>query len=199
MMHIGEDKRAIRLARENLLAFPEDVDAIITNAAGCGSGMKEYGLLFRGLVEEPRAEQFARKVKDISEFLDELGFVPPKALPQPMRVVYQDACHLLHAQGVRSAPRNLLAAIQNLTLLELGDGGLCCGSAGTYNIEQPEIAQQLGQRKVAAILATGAEAIVSGNIGCLTQIQTHLAQKGLSLPTYHTVKLLDLAYRPSGW
>lgn len=198
MMHIGEDERALRLARENLLAFPEDVDAIITNAAGCGSGMKEYGLLFKGLVEEARAEQFAHKVKDVTEFLDELGLVAPQALPQPMRVVYQDACHLLHAQGIRNAPRNLLTSIENLTLLELGDGGLCCGSAGTYNIEQPEIAQQLGQRKVEAILATGAEAIVSGNIGCLTQIQTHLAQKGVSLPAYHTIKLLDLAYRPRG-
>lgn len=196
MMHIGEEERAKKLARQNLQVFRlDEVDAIITNAAGCGSGMKEYGLLFKGLPEETVAEQFAHKVRDISVFLDQLGFKAPGALPEPLTVAYQDACHLLHAQGIRSAPRNLLASIPNLTLLELGDGGLCCGSAGTYNIEHPDIAHQLGQRKVQHILNTGAQAVVSGNIGCLTQIQTHLAERGVVLPLYHTVKLLDWAYR----
>ncbi|HRV92479.1 MAG TPA: glycolate oxidase subunit GlcF [Anaerolineae bacterium] len=196
MMHIGEEERAKKLARQNLQAFrPNEVDAIITNAAGCGSGMKEYGLLFKGLPEESEAEEFAHKVQDITVFLDKLGFKPPAALPEPLTVAYQDACHLLHAQGIRNPPRNLLASIPNLTLLEVGDGGLCCGSAGTYNIEQPEIAHQLGQRKVQHILNTGAQAVVSGNIGCLTQIQTHLTERGISLPLFHTVKLLDWAYR----
>ncbi|MCB0211641.1 MAG: glycolate oxidase subunit GlcF [Anaerolineae bacterium] len=196
MMHIGEEERAKKLARQNLQVFkPDEVDAIITNAAGCGSGMKEYSLLFKGLPEEADAEMFAGKVQDISVFLDALGFNPPAELREPLTVAYQDACHLLHAQGIRNAPRNLLSSIPGLTLLELCDGGLCCGSAGTYNIEQPEIAHQLGQRKVQHILNTGAQAVVSGNIGCLTQIQTHLAQRGVTLPLYHTVELLDWAYR----
>ncbi len=104
----------------------------------------------------------------------------------------------MHAQGVRDAPRNLLAQVPNLTLLELADGGLCCGSAGTYNLEHPDIAAQLGQRKVEHILATGAEAVISGNIGCLTQIQMHLAEKGRTMPLWHTIKLLDLAYQGGG-
>lgn len=195
LIHVGEDERARQLAGQNLQVFPTDVDAVITNAAGCGSGMKEYGLLFKGTPQEGRAGEFAGNVKDVSTFLDELGFLPPKALQKPLSVAYQDACHLLHAQGVHSAPRNLLSSIPNLTLLELGDGGLCCGSAGTYNIEQPEIAHQLGQRKVERILGTGAQAVASGNIGCLTQIQTHLELKGPSLPLYHTVELLDWAYQ----
>jgi glycolate oxidase iron-sulfur subunit len=195
LMHIGEDDQALKLAAQNLRVFPADVDAIITTTAGCGSGMHEYGFLFKGQPEAVQAEQFAHKVKDIAVFLDELGLQPPAGLPEPLTVVYQDACHLLHAQGVRDAPRNVLSNVPNVTLLELNDGGLCCGSAGTYNIEQPEIARQLGQRKVEQILQSGAEAVVSGNIGCLTQIQTHLAEKGRHLPVFHTVKLLDIAYQ----
>ena len=195
LMHIGEDEQAQHLAAQNLSVFPDDVDAIITNAAGCGSGMKEYGLLFQGQPEEAQATQFAAKVQDISLFLDELGLKPPPALAHPLKVAYHDACHLLHAQGVHDAPRNLLAAIPNVTRLELNDDGLCCGSAGTYNLEQPQIANELGRRKVDCILSTGAEAVVSGNIGCLTQIQTHLALQSKPLQLYHTVQLLDLAYQ----
>lgn len=194
LMHIGEDQQAQKFSRQNLRVFPEDVDAIITNAAGCGSGMHEYGLLFKGLAEETEAEKFAHKVKDISTFLAELGFHPPEG-PQPARrVAYHDACHLAHAQGVIDAPRQLLNSVPNLTLLELNDGGLCCGSAGTYNIEQPEIAQSLGQMKAQRILDTGAECVVSGNIGCLTQIRTHLAEMGQELPIYHTVQVLAGGY-----
>jgi glycolate oxidase iron-sulfur subunit len=138
---------------------------------------------------------FAHRVKDITVFLEELGFQPPPALKKPLKVVYHDACHLLHAQGVRAAPRRLLSSIPNLTLFDLEDGGMCCGSAGTYNIEQPELAHELGQRKATHILNTGAEAVVSGNIGCLTQIQSHLALKERSLPLYHTVELLAWAYQ----
>jgi glycolate oxidase iron-sulfur subunit len=196
LMHIGEDAQALKLARQNLRAFnPAEVDAIITNAAGCGSGMKEYDLLFKGMAGEDQAIEFAHRVKDVALFLDELGFLPPAPLSKPLKVVYQDACHLLHAQGVRDAPRNLLRSITHLTVLDLDDGGMCCGSAGTYNLEQPEIAHELGQRKAARILETGAEAVVSGNIGCLTQIRTHLALKQRSLPLYHTIQLLDWAYQ----
>lgn len=194
LMHIGEDKKAQQLARANLRAFATDVDAIITNAAGCGSGMKEYGLLFAGLPEETAAHAYAHLVKDITVFLDELGITPPPGLKQPLRAVYQDACHLRHAQGVVDPPRRLLRAVPNLTLLELNDGGLCCGSAGTYNIEQPHIAAELGQMKAQRILATGAAAVISGNIGCLTQIQTHLARQQRPLPIYHTLQILDVAY-----
>lgn len=196
LMHIGADERAQQLARTNLEAFPQDVDAILTNAAGCGSGMKEYGLLFAGQPEEAAAHALAATVQDVTQFLDTLGLVgqPGPRLARPLIAVYQDACHLRHAQGVVDAPRRLLQAIGNLTLRELSDGGLCCGSAGTYNLEQPEIAQELGQRKAAGILATDAAAVISGNIGCLTQIQTHLAGKR-PLPLYHTLQLLDLAYQ----
>ena len=194
LMHIGEEEQALKLARQNFAAFPDDVDAIISNAAGCGSGMHEYGLLFRGQPEETKANAFAHKVKDITFFLDELGLRAPTGLKKPLKVVYQDACHLLHAQGIGAAPRRLLSAIPNLTLLELDDGGLCCGSAGTYNLEQPEIATQLGQRKVEHILQTGADMVVSGNIGCLTQIQTHLKAKNEKLTALHTIQLLDRAY-----
>ncbi len=195
LSHIGEDQQAQALARQNLRAFPEDVDAIITNAAGCGSGMREYGLLFTGQPEEARAKAFAGKVKDISQFLDELGLRRPTGAQPPRKIAYHDACHLAHAQGIVSAPRRLLLSIPNLVLFELNDGGLCCGSAGTYNLEQPEIARQLGQMKAQRVLDTGAEAVVSGNIGCLTQIKTHLTEQGHPLPIYHTVQILAQAYR----
>jgi glycolate oxidase iron-sulfur subunit len=195
LMHIGEGQRAEALARANLRAFPTDVEAIITNAAGCGSGMKEYGLLFAGQPEETAAQAYAGRVQDITVFLDELGMVPPSGLPQPLRAVYQDACHLRHAQGVIDPPRRLLAAVPDLTLLELNDGGLCCGSAGTYNLEQPQIAGQLGQMKAQRIQALEAEAVISGNIGCLIQIESHLARQERPLPGYHTLEILDAAYR----
>lgn len=187
LMHIGEAERAKSLARRNLRAFPSDVDVIITNAAGCGSGMHEYGLLFRGETEQEEAEHFAGKVMDVTRFLVELG-VRPYSPTQPARTVaYQDPCHLAHAQGITAAPRQLLSQIPNLRLVELGDGGLCCGSAGTYNLEQPEIASQLGQLKAQRIRASGATQLVTGNIGCLTQIKRYLDR---DFPCHHTIQLL---------
>lgn len=195
-IHSGEAEQARRLARHNLQVFPQDVDAIITNAAGCGSGMREYPLLFKGLPEEAQARAFAAKVCDVSEFLAELGLTQqPPALRRPLRLAYHDACHLAHAQGVRAAPRALLTAIPNLTLMEIPNGDLCCGSAGTYNLEHPEVARELGERKARNILDTGAEAIASGNIGCLTQLQAHLRSLGRPLPLYHTIQVLDRAYQ----
>lgn len=193
-MHIGEASQARDLARANLGAFPTDVDAIVTNAAGCGSGMHEYPALFKGLAEEGAAIAFAEKALDVSVFLSRLGLMEPPALAQPLRAAYHDACHLANAQGVRSEPRALLSAIPNLTLLEIPEGELCCGSAGTYNLEQPAIAGQLGERKAKNILATGAEAIVTGNIGCITQITAHLQRLGRPLPIWHMVEVLDRAY-----
>lgn len=196
MMHVGEDERAKSLARNNLNVFPEDVDAILTNAAGCGSGMHEYPLVFAGDSDAVRAEQFANKVQDISTFLADLGLRDIKGFDEPVTVAYQDACHLANAQGITSAPRQLLNAIPNLNLVELADT-LCCGSAGTYNLEQPEIAGELGQRKAQTIIDSGAEVLVSGNIGCITQIQTHLAQRGHTIDVMHTIELLDRGYANS--
>ncbi|MCL4831492.1 MAG: 4Fe-4S dicluster domain-containing protein [Caldilineaceae bacterium] len=194
-MHNGEAGQARSLARRNLGSFDlGDVDAIVTNAAGCGSGMHEYPLLFAGSGEEKRAEAFAAKAQDISVFLDRLGIESPPSLDTPLKVAYHDACHLAHAQGVRDAPRRLLAAIPNVTLVSIAEGEICCGSAGTYNIEQPELAQSLGRRKAGHVAATGADLLVTGNIGCMTQIGNHLGQQGNPLPVLHTIQLLDQAY-----
>ncbi len=194
LMHIGEDAHAQKLARHNLTVFPEDVDAIITNAAGCGSGMKEYNVLFANQSEADRANAFSKRVEDVTVFLAKLGLVAPAGLPRPLRAVYQDACHLRHAQGIVNEPRALLTAVANLTLVELSDDGLCCGSAGTYNLDQPAIAARLGRRKADLIQQTGAELLISGNIGCLTQLQAHLPA---GFPTLHTMQILAQAYSQS--
>lgn len=189
--HTGVASQAKQFAKQNLKAFPNDVDAILTNAAGCGSGMHEYGLWLKGEPEEAEANFFSQRVKDVSVFLAELGFQSPKPLRKPLGVAYHDACHLAHAQGVTLPPRQLLKSIEGLTLLEIAEAEICCGSAGTYNLEHPDIARALGQRKANAIKAAGAQAVATGNIGCLTQLQTHLP----NMPVYHTMQLLDRAYR----
>jgi glycolate oxidase iron-sulfur subunit len=192
--HTGEALRARAAARHNLKVFPHDVDAIVTNAAGCGSGLREYPLWLKGEPEEQAARQLADLAIDVCQFLVDLGAVTPPRLAQPMRVAYHDACHLRHAQGVTSAPRTLLQQIPNLELLEVPDGDICCGSAGTYAIEQPQTAWQLGQSKARILLATGADAVAMGNIGCMTQLQMHLRQLKSHLPILHTLQLLDRAY-----
>jgi glycolate oxidase iron-sulfur subunit len=211
MMHSGDAEGARDLARVNLRVMPRDVDAILTNAAGCGSGMKEYKLLFKGEAEEETARAFARKVKDVTEFLDELGFVPPSAESKILsphseaewarfwpksgdfgiRVAYHDACHLAHAQRITAAPRRLLRSLPNVTLIDIPEGELCCGSAGTYNIEQPELAAQIGERKARNILSVDPDLIVTGNIGCMVQIRTHLKQLGKAVPVKHTMEVLE--------
>ena len=193
-MHMGEAAQARKLARANLSVFPDDVDAVVTNAAGCGSGMHEYPLLFTGTADQEAAASFAAKAMDVSVFLAQLGLIEePGPLPEPLMVAYHDACHLANAQGVRLQPRDLLRRIPNLTLLEIPDGELCCGSAGTYNIQQPELAGRLGEQKARNVLATGAELLVTGNIGCLTQIDLHLRRLGQPLPMMHTIELFDMA------
>ena len=191
--HTGAPLQAKRMARNNLKAFPTDVDAIVTNAAGCGSGMHDYGSWLAGEADEHAARDFSMRVKDVSVLLDELGLVNKPALREPLSVAYHDACHLAHAQRVKSPPRRLLAAVENLTVREVPDAEICCGSAGTYNIEQPDIAADLGRRKAEAILSTGADQIATGNIGCMMQIQSHLAQLGKPLSISHTIELLDQA------
>jgi len=198
LMHTGEQARARELARHNMRLFPEDADVILTNAAGCGSGMKDYPFLFQGLEEADQAQEFASRVRDVSQFLIELGLAEPPPLPQPLKVAYHDACHLAYAQGITQPPRQLLQVIPNLTLIELADGGLCCGSAGTYNLEQPEIAAELGQRKAQAIAASGGEAVAAANIGCMVQIRQHLKAQGKLLPVFHPLELLDMAYSATG-
>ncbi len=198
MLHTGDEATARAQARRNLGVFPADVDAVITNAAGCGSGMKEYGLLFKGRAEADAAQAFTRKVKDVSEFLAELGIEPPPPSP-PVKMAYHDACHLAHAQRITEAPRRLLLAIPNVTLLDIPEGELCCGSAGTYNVEQPALADAIGQRKAQNILRTGAEVVVTGNIGCMVQIRTHLRRLDRPLPVLHTMEAFDRAYRGSLW
>jgi glycolate oxidase iron-sulfur subunit len=195
LMHTGQQTEARALARKNLEVFPNDVDAVITNAAGCGSGMHEYGLLFAGEPEETKAQALAHRVKDVSVFLAELGLVTPLKLEQPLKLAYHDACHLAHAQGVRIQPRELLSSVKNLTLLELQNPEICCGSAGTYNIEQPEIAFELGKQKAQAVIDSGANAISSGNIGCLTQLKAHLEKLGQPIPVLHTIEILFAAMR----
>jgi len=194
-MHTGADDQARTLARRNLEAFPDDVDAVITNAAGCGSGMKEYELLFAGTPEEDAARVFADRVLDVSVFLAQLGLrEPPPALDAPLRLAYHDACHLAHAQGVRRPPRDLLQAIAGVEIVEPDEWELCCGSAGTYNVEKPGTAAALGTRKATNLLATGAQLIATGNIGCMTQVQTHLRAQDHDVPVLHTLQVLDRAY-----
>lgn len=192
--HTGAMKKAVANARHNLGVFPTDVDAIVTNAAGCGSGMREYGLWFLGDAEEAAAKKMSGRVQDISEFLVQLGMIDSPPLPKPIKVAYHDACHLVHAQKVSAQPRQLLNSIPNLELLPVPDSQICCGSAGTYNIEHPDVANQLGTEKAEAILATGADAVATGNIGCMTQIDNHLKNLGKPLPVYHTIEILDQAY-----
>jgi glycolate oxidase iron-sulfur subunit len=204
-LHAGEIALARDQAVHNIQLFPEDVDAILTTAAGCGSGMKEYPTLFQLTADSSRVEtellervdRFARKVQDISAFLDSLGIAVPPGLPQPFKLAYHDACHLAHAQRVVEAPRRLLRMIPNLTLIPLSESDLCCGSAGIYNIEQPETAHLLGKRKARRIVDSEAQAVATGNIGCMVQIRTHLASMGQPLPVWHTLEVLDRAYQ--GW
>lgn len=198
--HTGDGPAACRFAERNLDAFSSDlaeVDAILTSAAGCGSAMHEYPLILAGTDREEDARAFAAKTLDFSVFLSRLGIDPaPPAFPAPVRVAYQDACHLANAQGVISEPRGLLRKVGNLELLEIADSRLCCGSAGTYNIDQPEIAASLGEKKAQAILDTGADVVVTGNIGCLSQIRPHLRRlAGDRAPEIlHTASLLARAY-----
>ena len=194
LLHIGAEKQARNIARRNFTQFPADVDAIITTAAGCGSGINDYELLFKNQPDAERAAEFSRVVMDFSAYLAELGLREPAGFEEERRVVYQDACHLLHAQSLRAEPRALLNQIPNLRLLEIADAGMCCGSAGTYNIDQPTIAAELGRRKIESILAVQPDVIVSGNIGCITQMRQQLELQGNPLPVMHIAELLWQAY-----
>jgi len=194
--HTGDLEAARKFARRNLDAFRAHVDAIVTNAAGCGSAMHEYHLMLRGTEDERRADAFRKRVLDVSVYLQHIGLrETPRGPGRPQKIAYHDACHLANAQGVRREPRDLLRAIPGVQLCDLADAHLCCGSAGTYNLDQPDIAASLGEKKARAVLATGAEVLVSGNIGCLTQLRAHLAKLGSPLAVRHTMQVLRDGYR----
>ncbi len=197
MVHSGLEAEAAELAKKMIMAFESaNVDTIVINSAGCGSTMKEYGYLLRDDPEwAERAAAFAAKCKDVSEILCELE---PQATRHPLklRVAYHDACHLQHAQGVREQPRRLLAGIPELEVAEIAESSLCCGSAGVYNLLEPEAAAQLGARKVENLLATRAQAVLSANPGCLLQLANGLRQRGLAaIPAFHLVEVLDASIR----
>lgn len=193
--HTGDLAAARAAARKNLAAFPSDVDAILTNAAGCGSAMHEYHLVLKGTPDEARAEAFRHRVMDVSAYLTKVGLrEKPAGWPSPRVVAYHDACHLANAQGVRAEPRALLRAIPGLELREIANGHLCCGSAGTYNLDQPKLAGSLGAQKATAVAATGASVVATGNIGCLTQVRAHLEKLGAAITVRHTLQVLRDAY-----
>jgi glycolate dehydrogenase iron-sulfur subunit len=192
-LHAGEEDAALERARETIRAF-QDVDHVIVNAAGCGSAMKDYGELLG--TEDARA--LSARVRDVSELLASSPLRAPRG-PLPMRVVYHDACHLAHAQQVRAQPRALLESIPGLELLEVGaERDLCCGSAGIYNLVQPEAAAELGRRKAGHLIATGAQAIATGNPGCTAQLDRHLRELGHPLPIHHPVELVWKSIQAAG-
>ena len=193
--HVGAHDHAAKCARQNVSAFPDDVDAILTNAAGCGSCLHEYPLILADTGEEKTAAAFSKKAVDVAEFLVRIGFKAPPDSGRKVTVAMQDACHLLHGQHVQSAPRKLLQSIPGIELREIADAEICCGSAGTYNLDHPDIAAELGRQKGANLIATGADIAVSGNIGCITQLRAHLASQGSSIRVMHTMELLAEAYQ----
>ena len=196
-VHNGREPEARRFARALIDRFSSaGVDHIVVNAAGCGSSMKEYAAL---LADEPayaaRAADFAARVLDVSELLARAGTVATRH-PLPVTIAYHDACHLAHAQGVRDQPRRLLREIPGLELREIADGALCCGSAGIWNIFNPEPALELGDRKAANVLATGAELLVTANPGCLMQVASALERAAARpMGLAHTVEVLDASIR----
>ncbi len=194
MVHAGLEEQAVEFARKLIDVFERaNVDTIVVNAAGCGSTMKEYAYLLR---KDPqyaeRAKAFSAKCKDISEVLAELE---PRAVRHalPLRVAYHDSCHLQHAQGVRTQPRQVLKTVPQLELLEIPDAAICCGSAGIYNLVQPDTAAQLGDLKVKHCLSTKPDMVVSANPGCLIQISSGLQRAGKPLPVLHLIEVMDAA------
>ncbi|ELR96264.1 (Fe-S)-binding protein [Gloeocapsa sp. PCC 73106] len=197
--HQGQEAQAQALARQMIDSFSAtEVDAIIINAAGCGHTLKEYGHILAGDPEyKEKAEYFASQVQDVQEFLDSVGLISP-LLPVTsgeLTLVYQDACHLLHGQKISVQPRRLLQKIPGVKLREPLDAALCCGSAGVYNMLQPEVANELGKQKVTNLLNTGARAIVSANPGCSLQIQKHLQLQDQKITILHPMELLDYSIR----
>jgi glycolate oxidase iron-sulfur subunit len=197
LVHAGEEAAALEVARRTIDAFDRvGVDTIVTNAAGCGSNVKEYGHLLRDDSEyAEKARIFSAKCRDVSEVLVELGGrAEPRELAG-LRVAYHDACHLQHAQGVRAEPRRLLAAIPGLQMVEIAESAICCGAAGIYNLVQPGPAQELGERKARLIAALNVDVVATGNPGCLLQLRAELGKIGCRTRVVHTVQILDASLR----
>ncbi len=196
-VHGGDHARALEMARRTIAAFEATgVDAVIVNTAGCGAHMKAYGtLLAHDAAWAEGARRFAASVQDLSEFLAKAPLRGPLA-PVPLTITYHDPCHVVHGQKIKSQPRQLLAQIPGLRVVELAESDWCCGSAGLYNLTEPEMATRLLHRKVGHVLATGAEAVVTANPGCILQIQTGLRAHGSPARVLHIVEILDRAYGP---
>lgn len=194
-VHAGEMDFGAQLAKRNIEAFEQSgAEYYIINAAGCGSTLKEYGHL---LATDPqwadRAARFSSRVRDVLEFLDEIGLSPDLGRVDAV-VTYQDACHLAHAQRITAAPRRLLAQIPGLRLVEMNESSLCCGSAGIYNVTQPEMAHRLGERKVRNVIDTHAQTVATANPGCAMQMTAHLREQNSPIRVKHAIELLDEAY-----
>jgi glycolate oxidase iron-sulfur subunit len=196
-LHSGRSAEAKDFAKKTIASFA-DVEVVVVNAAGCGSAMKDYGDV---LADEPgwaeRSREFTAKTRDLAEYLTELG---PRATRHPLdiTVAYHDACHLAHAQGIRAQPRALLAGIPGLEIREIADPDICCGSAGVYNLLQPEAAGELGDKKAKNVSATGADLLVAANPGCSLQIATALHRRGEEIAVAHTAEVLDASIRGIG-
>jgi glycolate oxidase iron-sulfur subunit len=200
-IHAGEMDRGRELAKRNIVSFERSgADVYAINAAGCGSALKEYGQLFH---DDPawheRALAFSAKVRDITEYLDEVGIGEGLGALNAV-VTYQDPCHLAHAQRITAAPRRLLAQIPGLEIREMEESSLCCGSAGIYNVTQPEMAGRLGRRKVQHVVDVAPDILATANPGCALQIANGLRTTGRNIEVLHVVQLLDRAYSviPSG-
>jgi glycolate oxidase iron-sulfur subunit len=196
--HGGDHARAVEMAKRTIDAFaPLRAEAVVVNTSGCGAHMKAFGTL---LASEPayaeRAVGFARSVQDVSEFLAREPLRGPLSAV-PMTVTYHDPCHVVHGQKIRAQPRQLLAQVPGLKVVDLAESDWCCGSAGIYNLTQPEMATRLLNRKVTHVLATGAEAVVTANPGCILQIQQGLRERGRDVRVLHIVEVLARAYDAS--
>jgi glycolate oxidase iron-sulfur subunit len=194
-VHAGEMPLGRELAKRNIAAFERSgADVYVVNAAGCGSALKGYGELF---ADDPawaeRAKKFSNRVRDVTEVLDAMP-LGSAARGIEADVTYQEPCHLAHAQRVTAAPRRLLRSIPGLRLVEMNESAVCCGSAGVYNLTQPEMAERLQRRKVANVTSTGATVVATANPGCALQVAAGLREAGYDARVAHVVELLDEAY-----
>ena len=197
--HQGQEAQTLELARQTIDVFADlNLDAILVNASGCGHTLKEYGHILKDDQNyAQKAKEFSLKVKDVQEFLDNVGLTAKLSPLQdkPLAIAYQDACHMLHGQKISLEPRRLLRQIPNVQLRESVDAALCCGSAGIYNILQPEVGHELGEQKVENLTDTGAQVIASANVGCITQIRKHLKLQNKDVLLMHPMELLDYSIR----
>lgn len=192
--HAGHSEGARQMADANVAAFDlEEIDAVIVNHGGCGAMMKEYGLHWRD-DGQPARQRLAEKIKDVNEFLDQLGPIAPTGRIEAV-ATYHDSCHLRHAQKVREAPRRLLSLIPGLELRELPETDICCGSAGTYNLNHVPMAERLSQRKLDNIVSTQAQIVLASNAGCQLQIGREVRRQRKPMVVMHPMDLLDLSYR----